>query len=144
MSLEVFLTRKYGLKGRADQIRDFIINQAEDTLEIMGAFIEGEAIDRCIAKTGNLKGSITHATHSEISKVRSPAKQEDAVSKPTERLTVYVGTAVVYAGRIEFGFAGTDSLGRNYNQSAQPYLRPAVLENETKIKKLIKEQMRLR
>jgi hypothetical protein len=30
-----------------------------------------------------------------------------------------------YAARIEFGFHGTDSLGRKYNQAAQPYLRPA-------------------
>lgn len=33
-----------------------------------------------------------------------------------------------YAKRIEFGFHGTDSLGRKYNQAAQPYLRPAYEE----------------
>lgn len=37
-----------------------------------------------------------------------------------------VGTDVPYAARIEFGFAGRDSLGRLYSQPAQPYLRPAA------------------
>ena len=44
-------------------------------------------------------------------------------------LAVVVGTDVDYARRIEFGFADTDSLGRTYNQPAQPYLRPALDEN---------------
>ena len=30
-----------------------------------------------------------------------------------------------YARRIEYGFVGADSLGRIYNQAAQPYMRPA-------------------
>jgi hypothetical protein len=39
------------------------------------------------------------------------------------------GTNVEYARRIEYGFQGADSLGRNYSQAAQPYLRPAVDED---------------
>jgi hypothetical protein len=35
------------------------------------------------------------------------------------------GTDVVYAARLEFGYEGTDSLGRSYHQSAQPHVRPA-------------------
>lgn len=30
-----------------------------------------------------------------------------------------------YSARLEFGFVGTDSLGRVYNQAARPYMRPA-------------------
>jgi hypothetical protein len=41
---------------------------------------------------------------------------------------VTIGTAVVYAPRIEFGFKGVDSLGRRYFQNPQPFLRPALLE----------------
>ena len=36
-----------------------------------------------------------------------------------------VGPTVPYGRRIEFGFHGTDRLGRHYDQSAHPYLRPA-------------------
>lgn len=38
---------------------------------------------------------------------------------------VIVGTEVAYGRRIEFGFIGADSLGRNYHQAPSPYLRPA-------------------
>lgn len=38
---------------------------------------------------------------------------------------VWVGTNLVYARRIEYGFIGADKLGRVYNQRPRPYLRPA-------------------
>ena len=38
---------------------------------------------------------------------------------------VEVGTNLVYARRVEYGFNGADSLGRVYHQAAQPYLEPA-------------------
>ena len=44
-----------------------------------------------------------------------------------------VGPAVVYDRRIELGFVGTDSLGRRYNQAAQPYLRPAADSNRARV-----------
>lgn len=40
-----------------------------------------------------------------------------------------VGTDVPYGARIEFGFDGKDSLGREYHQPPRPYLRPALDEN---------------
>ncbi len=48
---------------------------------------------------------------------------------------VAVGTDVPYAKRIEFGFAGTDSLGSRYHQPAQPYLRPALDENKAEMQR---------
>lgn len=44
-----------------------------------------------------------------------------------------IGTDVVYARRIEYGFVGADSLGRVYNQAPQPYLRPALHSNANQI-----------
>jgi len=38
---------------------------------------------------------------------------------------VATGTDVEYAARVEFGYNGTDSLGRTYHQPAQAYMRPA-------------------
>lgn len=37
-----------------------------------------------------------------------------------------VGPTVIYSRRIELGFAGTDSLGRRYNQPPYPYFGPAT------------------
>lgn len=41
---------------------------------------------------------------------------------------VIVGTDVPYSRRLEYGFTGTDSKGRHYNQAATPYMRPAFDE----------------
>ena len=50
-----------------------------------------------------------------------------------------VGTNLPYAKRLEYGFADTDSLGRTYNQLAQPHWRPALDNNMSKYKKIYKD-----
>jgi hypothetical protein len=47
------------------------------------------------------------------------------------------GPADEYAKRLELGFVGTDSLGRNINQQARPFLRPAYRLNKRKIVKIL-------
>lgn len=51
---------------------------------------------------------------------------------------VVVGTELPYARRIEFGFTGADSRGRQYNQAARPYLRPALDENKQRVMEAVK------
>ena len=41
-----------------------------------------------------------------------------------------VGTDRPQARRLEYGFAGVDSIGRRYNQPPYPHARPAVFEIE--------------
>lgn len=48
------------------------------------------------------------------------------VSPVGGRLAVVVGTNRPQARRLEFGFVGTDSLGRSYNQPPYPHVQPAV------------------
>jgi len=43
---------------------------------------------------------------------------------------VIIGSPIKYAPRMEFGFMGTDKLGRTYNQAARPFLRTTLKENE--------------
>ena len=84
--------------------------------------IQNEAIVKVAKDTGTLSRSI----HTETLEARNNYAE------------VTTGTDVVYAARIEFGFMQADSLGRHYNQPAQPYMRPAfdnkksVAENETR------------
>lgn len=84
--------------------------------------IQNEAIVLVAKDTGNLSRSI----HTET--IKSSAAYAESAT----------GTDVEYAARIEFGFMQADSLGRHYNQPAQPYMRPAfdtkksAAENETK------------
>lgn len=37
-----------------------------------------------------------------------------------------IGTDLPYGRRLEFGFTGTDSLGRSYNQPPFPHVQPAL------------------
>ena len=71
--------------------------------------IQNEAIILVAYKSGTLRRSI----HTEV------------LEEKNTSVLVATGTDVTYARRIEFGFNDTDSLGRSYHQSAQPYMRPA-------------------
>lgn len=42
------------------------------------------------------------------------------------KLEAVVGPSMEYSARLEFGFIGTDSLGRSCHQAARPYLTPAA------------------
>ena len=48
-------------------------------------------------------------------------------------VTLRVFTDIAYALRLEFGFVGTDRLGRNINQGPRPYWRVVMAQNRTKI-----------
>lgn len=112
--------------------------------------------------TGRLMGSLTLATstgkragyqppRSSRKGSSSPAGFDDTVKVPkTESkndFKVVVGTNVIYARRVEFGFVGRDSLGRNYNQAGKPYLYPAFFAYENDltdeiVKELAKREWR--
>lgn len=91
-------------------------------------------------KTGNLRRSIHVGGHGDLS--NTTGTQIEAPTVSATRVEVLAGTNVEYAGRIEYGFSGTDSLGRTYNQEAQPYLRPAVDENESAVQREVAEALR--
>lgn len=62
-----------------------------------------------------------------------------AVKKAGDRIVGALGVlaSVPYAARLECGFHGTDSLGRNINQAPRPFLRPTVLRNRDLIVRTI-------
>ena len=99
---------------------DKVIRAAEQAkkkaLTEAALIVEGQAVNLTPVDTGNLKSSITHQVGADEARV---------------------GTNVEYAARLEFGFNDTDSLGRRYNQPAQPYLRPALDMNTKNIKKIL-------
>ena len=57
--------------------------------------------------------------------------------------SILIGTNLVYAKRLEFGFNGPDKLGRIYHQPAQPYLRPAVDTKKERAFKVIGEALKI-
>jgi phage gpG-like protein len=48
------------------------------------------------------------------------------VKREAHRIVAKIGTNVKYAHRLEMGFVGQDSLGRNVHQGPRPFLRPAL------------------
>ena len=74
---------------------------------------------------GTLRNSITHAVTTD----RHGAVGAYGVRK---------GPASDYALRLEKGFYGTDSLGRNYNVAPRPYLSPAYRLNRKKIIQILR------
>lgn len=69
---------------------------------------------------------------------------EDSDYRQTMQVAPFVeagndwGFDPAYARRIEYGFFGTDRLGRNYHQAAQPYMRPAFDSKQTEAAEVIK------
>ncbi len=117
-----------GLAQLLDSKVKYIQNALKEGLEnivSVGALpIEEEAKAIVVVDTGALRDSI----HTEIEAL-SPSK---AIGK--------IGSGLAYAARIEFGFHGVDSLGRHYNQAAQPYLRPAMDSKAAEALQAMKEQ----
>ena len=76
-----------------------------------------------------ITGRLASSVHMEAKGVNTfkPEQGSEAgdgnLNEPIAEQEVIVGTNVVYAARIEFGFFGADSLGRNYAYSGESYLR---------------------
>ncbi len=93
------------------------------------AMVEGDAKRNASGRpgpnvqTGNLRARITHVV-------------------AADGLSARVGTIVEYAPRLEFGFSGSDSKGRVYNQKPYPFLYPALAANFEKIKRMITDAVK--
>lgn len=83
--------------------------------------------------TGNLRRSLLAST----SAMPSIRKGEETFPDNTGQIaltianasvndTLYLGFQAAYARRMEYGFIGTDSLGRNYNQQGNHFVSLAV------------------
>lgn len=125
-------------------VRKKVQARAELALEVVGGLAVTAVTDQ-IRKNGsvvtsNLVNSIVFST----------SKQSFAPTKTTtglalykaDRLTIKVGSTVVYAPRVEFGFNDTDSLGRVYHQPPKSYLRVAMKKNKKKLRKIFQEAIK--
>lgn len=93
--------------------------------------IQGQFIAKAAVLSREIEGSLdVHAALllGEIQR-RAPVRSGRYVSSwhiernGNQRL---VGSDQPYGRRLEHGFVGTDSLGREYNQAPQPHVRPAA------------------
>ena len=101
------------LKWYGDKIISNINNAKRGGLTAAALIVEGDAVLHAAVDTGNLRSSITHQLMSD----------EEA----------RVGTNVEYAPYVEYG---------THKMDAQPYLRPALDNNEARIRELIFDVIR--
>jgi len=131
----------------ADNNYDKAINKSVQRLLVeAGLIIQGAAELNAPVDTGRLAGSITYATRGKRSRVRGEAKGSDAVTPPSQNDEVHIGTNVEYALDVEYGTkahsingpvkirgVGWRYIGKHPGTKKQPFMRPALDDNRTRI-----------
>jgi len=126
-----------------EQLRAKIRNMGEELANVLedaasrGAMIVVKEAQLNSAKGGGFPSRITGNLFRSI-----PAVSPVTVSKTRNRVEVAVGSSAEYARRLELGFTGTDSLGRQYHQSPRPYIRPALVANRNNIEQEMAKRFR--
>lgn len=87
-----------------------------------------------------LTGRLRDGIHTEVL-TDEPTLQQLMVT-PVVEAADREGFDPPYARRIELGFVGVDSLGRHYNQAAEPYMRPAYDNEKDNALQAHEEQVR--
>jgi HK97 gp10 family phage protein len=134
------LSAKLKLLERAVQ------NKAIEQALVSGALvIVNQAKINAPYRTGTLRRSLHIGGHTKLTP-EYQSKSEDqgqygSVGMPPGT-AVMIGTNLPYAARVEFGFTGQDSLGRTYDQAAQPYLTTAFEEKKDEAVKEIGDAFR--
>lgn len=105
-------------KWHGDKVNKAINDDVNKKLWAAGYMVEADAVKKCPVDTGRLKSSITTEVF--------PDREETEVSAGRHPSTLD-GTIVEYALYVEKGTS---------KMSARPFLLPALLENENKIRKL--------
>ena len=122
MKLQVSVDGVPSIESAAKYVQKAVAGALE-TICLNGALpIENEAKQLAPVKSGTLRRSIHH---------------EITVLTPTQ-CNIAIAPDRPYARRLEFGFVGTDSLGRRYHQAARPYMRPAFDSKQDESRKEMK------
>ena len=122
MKLQISVDGVPNIENAAKYVKKAVAGALE-TICLNGVLpIENEAKQLAPVKTGTLRRSIHHT-----------------LTTSTETAcNIALGPDTPYARRLEFGFVGTDSLGRRYHQAARPYMRPAFDSKQDESRKEMK------
>ena len=132
------------INWNAGPVTQRVKDRLNDTMTLLGAQGVSWCAQRLRANgyseatkhpTGNLVNSISYSTHT------GQGGGTPGIAQPEEDLRARIGSVVVYAARVEFGFVGTDSLGRHYNQPPKSYLRAGLDMHRTEIYNLIRNAL---
>lgn len=107
--------------------------------------LQGEVIEK-LSGIGTGKTYIVPGTNTEYQASapgEAPAIQlgllKRSIAVELDEIQAYIGVrGVPYAKRLEFGYVGTDSKGRVYNQAARPFFNVTYEEHREYIKRLLR------
>lgn len=104
--------------------------QVEFNLGTVGKFLVSELMSQVSIPfpPASMVGESPHRRSGDLRK-----SFEFQVKTSAFSVTLRVFTNIAYALRLEFGFVGTDRLGRNINQGPRPYWRVVMAQNINKI-----------
>lgn len=109
------------------------VDKAKRRAEVAFRTIASESVaavkEKTPVKTGFLRANFVDVLSVDALPKPSAAPEVGvAISQARLGDTIYVLNPVVYARRIEYGFVGTDSLGRRYNQPGRGMVAQTVAE----------------
>lgn len=133
---------KVEIKLDMNKVKKYMDRKIQKAMTIVGA-VGIDVVSEQLRKnksvvTGNLLNSITYS----ISSKANMPKTGSELVKPEEKNILRIGTTVVYAPRVEFGFDGADSLGRIYSQPEKSFLRAGLFANQEKLSKIFSFAMK--
>jgi HK97 gp10 family phage protein len=139
---DMFQVKVKGLKELEQKFKEIDISMQKVLAE---ATAQGAAVVAREAKINSRKGGDDFPNKITGNLMRS-IKPLYVIMEPT-RCEIQVGSAMIYARRLEYGFMDKDKRGRQFHQKPRPFLRPALDENEAKVQRAfnlqVKEFLRL-
>jgi HK97 gp10 family phage protein len=132
------------LEGRLDRVLAALTGKTLEAAGIVGALkIVNAAKRNAPVVTGTLRRSIHVGGHTALSgELQGKAQDLGRGELSGAKANIRIGSKLEYAPRIEYGFTGTDSLGRRYNQPPEPFLRPAWDEHRAEAIKATAQALR--
>lgn len=112
-----------GVEGAAELVA-LLTKGATQTQVLMGAVVEKSAADLVALTQQNASGR--PGPNAPTGDYRGSWRSEDVPEADPSAVSRSVGTDRAQARRLEYGFVGTDSLGRTYDQPPYEHHGPAV------------------
>jgi hypothetical protein len=113
-----------------EQVRAWAEAAKERTEQFVSEFLQDlseEVVRTTPWKTGNLRSHWTASIGAPGQSAPGNVAGFSAVAASVQiGQTYYFTNGAAYAARLEYGFVGQDSLGRNYNQAPRAWVRTAV------------------
>lgn len=114
---------------------------AKLTMQVSISRITAGAVKGVELAALNIEADVKRNAPIDVGTYRNSIHTTPAVVSDTE-VCVDIGSVQPYACRLEWGFGGSDSLGRVYSQAPRPHWRPAFELNIEKTHQIIAQEIR--